>query len=74
MFDSPFTYCAKCGEMVLLDQTQRECAAEHHCGDIECPLGTLFSGIDFSVGAVLVKPCHGGAGVRPRAARGHGRP
>jgi len=47
MFDSPFTYCAKCGEMVLLDQTRRECAAEHRCGDIECPLAAVFSGIDF---------------------------
>jgi hypothetical protein len=47
MFDSPFTYCAKCGEMVLLDQTRRECAAEHRCGDIACPLAELFSGIDF---------------------------
>jgi|WetSurSiteA1Bulk_404760.scaffolds.fasta_scaffold769165_1 hypothetical protein len=47
MFDSPFTYCAKCGEMVLLDQTRRECAAEHRCGDVACPLAELFSGIDF---------------------------
>jgi hypothetical protein len=50
MFDSPFTYCAKCGEMVLLDQTRRECAAEHRCGDIACPLVALFSGIDFGSG------------------------
>jgi hypothetical protein len=47
MFDSPFTFCAKCGEMVLLDQTRRECAAEHRCGDIGCPLAAMFSGIDF---------------------------
>jgi hypothetical protein len=53
MFDSPFTYCPRCGEMVLLDQTQRECAAEHRCGDIECPLGEIFSGIDFEG----VPPC-----------------
>ncbi len=39
--------------MVLLDQTQRECAAEHRCGDIECPLGEIFSGIDFEG----VPPC-----------------
>jgi len=50
MFDSPFTYCAKCGEMVLLDQTQRECATEHRCGDIACPLAALFGGIDFASG------------------------
>jgi hypothetical protein len=47
MFDSPFDYCPKCGEMVLLDQTRRECAAEHRCGDVECPLAAMFSGIDF---------------------------
>lgn len=47
MFDSPFTYCPKCGEMVLLDQTRRECAGEHRCGDVCCPLEECFSGIDF---------------------------
>lgn len=47
MFDSPFAYCPKCKQMVLLDQTQRECKAEHGCGDIECPLLTHFSGYDF---------------------------
>jgi hypothetical protein len=51
MFDSPFTYCAKCGEMVLLDQTRRECAAEHRCGDIGCPLAGLFAGLDFGAGS-----------------------
>jgi len=53
MFDSPFTWCAKCGEVVLLDQTQCECAAEHRCGDIACPLLEMFSGIDFDA----AKPC-----------------
>jgi hypothetical protein len=52
MFDSPFAYCQKCGEMVLLDQTQRECKAEHACGDIECPLLTHFSGHDFRKPAI----------------------
>jgi hypothetical protein len=47
MFDSPFTYCAKCEAMVLLDQTQPECADEHRCGDCACPLASVFSGIDF---------------------------
>ena len=47
MFDSPFAYCPLCGEMVLLDQTRRECAAEHGCGERECPLGGCFSGYDF---------------------------
>lgn len=47
MFDSPFDYCPHCGEMVLLDQTQRECAEEHRCGNVECPLRNCFSGFDF---------------------------
>lgn len=47
MFDSPFAWCPNCGEAVLLDQTQRECAEEHRCGNIECPLGGCFVGIDF---------------------------
>ncbi len=47
MFDSPFDFCPKCGEMVLLDQTRRECAAEHRCGDAECPLEGCFTGFDF---------------------------
>jgi hypothetical protein len=47
MFDSPFAYCPKCDQMVLLDQMQRECKAEHGCGDIECPLLACFCGIDF---------------------------
>jgi len=47
MFDSPFAYCARCGEMVLLDQTRWECAAEHQCGECECSLAGSFSGFDF---------------------------
>jgi hypothetical protein len=47
MFDSPFTYCPKCLEMILLDQTQRECAREHCCGKAECPLQACFCGVDF---------------------------
>ena len=58
MFDSPFTCCPKCGEMVLLDQTQRECAAEHHCGDAKCPLAEIFSGIDFSMTPPGQEPKH----------------
>ncbi|HEX8989095.1 MAG TPA: hypothetical protein VF816_14145 [Rhodocyclaceae bacterium] len=48
MFDSPIAFCPKCKQMVLLDQTQRECKLEHECGDIECPLLNYFSGYDFS--------------------------
>ncbi|TRZ58272.1 MAG: hypothetical protein D4S02_12450 [Rhodocyclaceae bacterium] len=49
MFDSPIDYCPVCKEMVLLDQTHRECAAEHHCRkSVVCPLKACFSGYDFS--------------------------
>jgi len=50
MFDSPVAPCPVCREMVLLDQTRRECAREHHCPDLTaCPLDNYFCGIDFSV-------------------------
>jgi hypothetical protein len=50
MFDSPIHTCPVCGQMVLLDQTWRECAREHSCsGDTVCPLMNYFTGIDFSV-------------------------
>ena len=49
MFDSPIDYCPVCKEMVLLDQTRRECASEHHCRkSAVCPLDSCFSGYDFS--------------------------
>lgn len=49
MFDSPIDYCPVCNEMVLLDQTRRECASEHHCAStVACPLERCFSGYDFS--------------------------
>lgn len=48
MFDSPFEYCPRCREVVLLDQTRRECAAEHRCPDCECPLARFFTGIEFT--------------------------
>jgi hypothetical protein len=48
MFDSPFEYCTVCRKYVVLDQTQRECAREHRCGDVvNCPLRRCFSGIEF---------------------------
>jgi hypothetical protein len=51
MFDSPFDHCPRCGEIVLLDQTLKECAREHHCADTsDCPLRRLFCGHDFSTG------------------------
>ena len=49
MFDSPFTHCPRCNEMVLLDQTLKECAREHRCRDTKhCPLANFFCGADFS--------------------------
>ncbi len=53
MFDSPFLVCPCRDIPVLLDQTQHECAREHHCGlddlDSPCPLARYFCGHDFSV-------------------------
>ena len=50
MFDSPIEPCPVCGQMVLLDQTQRECAVEHHCSsETPCPLRACFTGIDFHI-------------------------
>ncbi|MDP2134840.1 MAG: hypothetical protein Q8J99_14665 [Sulfuritalea sp.] len=50
MFDSPIEPCPVCGQMVLLDQTQVECAREHGCrSETPCPLQKFFTGIDFSV-------------------------
>ncbi|AUM01010.1 hypothetical protein C3497_12635 [Zoogloeaceae bacteirum Par-f-2] len=49
-FDSPIAPCTTVHEMVLLDETQQECAHEHHCPpERECPLAGCFtevSGID----------------------------
>ena len=49
-FDSPIERCAVCGEVVLIDQTQRECASEHGCGDRKCPLHEFFEGTSFDDG------------------------
>jgi hypothetical protein len=49
VFDSPFEFCPHCNEIVLLDQTKKECAHEHQCSKrVPCPLQNLFTGIDFS--------------------------
>lgn len=45
MFDSPFEFCPLCGEYVLLDQTQRQCAREHAC-KCACPLRPFFTGME----------------------------
>ena len=43
-FDSPFEVCPVCDEYVLLDQSHRECAREHHCEHVKCPLARYFVG------------------------------
>lgn len=49
-FDAPIGRCEAVKEMVLLDETQAECAHEHHCPPgRECPLDGCFtpvSGLD----------------------------
>jgi len=44
LFDSPFEVCPMCDEYVFLDQSQRQCAQEHHCENIKCPLQRFFVG------------------------------
>ncbi len=44
LIDSPFEICPVCNEYVLLDQTQKQCAREHRCENIECPLERFFVG------------------------------
>ncbi len=48
-FDSPIERCTVCGQFVLLDQTQKECAMEHGCGNRECALNRYFEGIPISI-------------------------
>lgn len=45
--DSPLEECPVCKEYVLLDQAQKECAREHHCKNVECPLMKFFTGKEF---------------------------
>lgn len=50
-FDAPISRCEVVREMVITDQTQRECAFEHGCAaGIRCPLDGFFTGVDFSPG------------------------
>lgn len=52
-FDAPISRCEIVREMVITDQTQRECAFEHGCAPgTRCPLEGFFSGVDFSPGTV----------------------
>lgn len=44
MFDSPIARCEIIEEMVLIDETQAECAREHDCPpDRICPLARYFA-------------------------------
>jgi hypothetical protein len=43
VFYSPFDICEVCKEYVLLDQTHEECAREHECGNVKCPLSRFFA-------------------------------
>lgn len=46
MFDSPIGRCEAVREMVLLDETQLECAAEHECPpERDCPLHGHFASV-----------------------------
>ena len=46
MFDSPFDVCPVCRQVVLLDQTQAQCAREHGCpGAGACSLEPYFTGV-----------------------------
>jgi hypothetical protein len=56
MFDSPFDFCPRCDQMVLLDQTLKECIREHLCDGVKpCPLESYFSGLDFSTTLISFK-------------------
>lgn len=44
LIDSPFEICSVCDQYVFLDQTQEQCAREHKCGNINCPLKRYFTG------------------------------
>lgn len=58
-FDSPVGRCEAVREMVLLDETQQECAHEHDCPPgRECPLDGCFtpvSGVSEDHIALLAK-------------------
>jgi hypothetical protein len=44
MFDVPISRCEAIHEMVVIDQTQAECAREHECpADRVCPLDGYFN-------------------------------
>jgi hypothetical protein len=47
-FDSPVAPCEVMRTMVVTDQTQRQCAAEHDCAPgTHCPLCGYFTGFEW---------------------------
>lgn len=45
-FDAPISRCEAMRCMVITDQTQAQCAAEHACAkDLRCPLAGCFTGV-----------------------------
>jgi len=52
MFDSPIARCEVIREMVLIDETQVECACEHNCppGRV-CPLARYFAEPNVVIGS-----------------------
>jgi hypothetical protein len=72
-FDSPVGRCEAVREMVLLDETQQECACEHGCAPgCECPLKGYFaeqSGVSDPAKLPKTKPRRtGGVATKIRAA------
>ncbi|QWT44903.1 hypothetical protein [Azospira inquinata] len=69
-FDSPIGRCEAVKEMVLMDQTQGQCAREHHCpAGRTCPLAGCFttcSGL-YEEDAGLMPPAKGGTVSAARA-------
>lgn len=57
-FDSPIGRCEVVGEMVLLDETQQECAREHRCPQgRNCPLeGCFYEQSGVGTASALAKP------------------
>ena len=70
-FDSPIGRCEAVRELVLLDETQQECACEHGCAaGCDCPLKGLFSersGVSDGTVLPLGPPDFRGAARRPQA-------
>jgi hypothetical protein len=69
IFDSPIGRCEAVKEMVLLDETQAECAFEHDCPPgRQCPLDGCFevvSGLSAEDAEALANHC-----VKARARQG----